>query len=67
MFRPVSQVCLRFLNTNGKMGYSGGRQEVKGSVRNLGQLHKGEIKALDKNMEKRRWEKPGGCERRNGN
>lgn len=54
------QVCLRFLSTN-KMDSRGERLEAKRSVRNLGQLDKGQVKAL----EKRRWEKAG-CER-NGN
>lgn len=40
-----------------KMDYSSGRLEAKRSVRNLGQLYKGKIKALEKNIERRRWGK----------
>ena len=40
-----------------KMDYSSGRLEAKRSVRNLGQLYKGKIKALEKNIERRKWGK----------
>lgn len=65
-FGFFSEACLRFLSTSVKMDCSGGRKEAKRSVRNLGRLYKVEIRALEKTMEKRRWEKAG-CERRNGN